>query len=888
MFAVEPRPTPPAEELRLNTVQFREWLKARGLTELLDLHLRDFPPTDPTATLLMMRDVKLAQFADRSRSIDERRAAVAEANRILEQLAADHPQDRRRLTWQYTLAYSLLYDEAESYATNILYFGGAPDDRNRLSALTARALETARSLTHFIAEEYARIDRLTAEEFEDVERRGYLEELDRLGPSADYLLLWILFYDALPRRDDDPIRAAELREIIDTLAVKPAFLQTPHDKSRIQVQASVLLGMTHRRVNDHAAAREHLDRAVNIADRLADQPEKARVRWASNLAMVETVRNDRDDGRLDAALAGAARLRDAASSQGDSFALRFSAALLERSVYRARTAAQEKAGRMAEAKAAREQAWMTLAKLVNEHPDRKETVYSLVYNQVPPDTDAASLDPFEQCAVITGLIAGAGRRPEESADLLARAIKIGEYWLAHPTDNSRLLAPEVLFELGVAQHRLGDRAAAARRLLQAASEYPRSPTAFSAATLAVQLAGELHDEQRGVRDIDRLYREAMETLLTHHGDTDAGRYWRFFYAQFLDESGEHATAGPEYAKVYEGHEHYLESGFFAVRAACAELQRLTAEAGDQPAVLALAADKVTTAYRSFAARVGHFVAEGAPNERTSAARRLLSDARVLTAEAMLLKSVGRAEQALEMVADMDKAFVDQPPLAARVWRVRLLALQALGRLSEAGRVLPQYVSADPAHAGATLQTLYLSLSADAEQARSVGGDPAARPSAELALLLAEQLTLWAEQHDPSAIGMDRQALRVQLAEAHLRAGNAGRAQQIFDETASVGPSGKGESSTALLTTFGQAEAAFQQSRYAEALPKYNRLATTLAADHPLRWKSLLRDLQCRTALGEPPAGILKVIEQQKFLFPDLGGVQTAAEFERLKRENERR
>ena len=55
-----------------------------------------------------------------------------------------------------------------------------------------------------------------------------------------------------------------------------------------------------------------------------------------------------------------------------------------------------------------------------------------------------------------------------------------------------------------------------------------------------------------------------------------------------------------------------------------------------------------------------------------------------------------------------------------------------------------------------------------------------------------------------------------------------------------------------------------------------------------RWRALLRDLQSRTALGHPPRDIIKVIEQQRFLYPELGGPVLKRRFQDLLRENERR
>ncbi len=76
--------------------------------------------------------------------------------------------------------------------------------------------------------------------------------------------------------------------------------------------------------------------------------------------------------------------------------------------------------------------------------------------------------------------------------------------------------------------------------------------------------------------------------------------------------------------------------------------------------------------------------------------------------------------------------------------------------------------------------------------------------------------------------------------------------------------------------------------FTAALPQFNRLATGLPPTDAIRWRALLRDLQCRTALDHPATGIVRVIRQQKRLDPDLGGPGIAPQFERLLRDNQRR
>ena len=72
--------TPPAEERRFDGPTFRAGLTRRGLNEILALHLAEYPPADRTESLMTMRALRMAESADSSRSVAERRVALAEAN----------------------------------------------------------------------------------------------------------------------------------------------------------------------------------------------------------------------------------------------------------------------------------------------------------------------------------------------------------------------------------------------------------------------------------------------------------------------------------------------------------------------------------------------------------------------------------------------------------------------------------------------------------------------------------------------------------------------------------------------------------------------------------------------------------------------------------------
>ncbi len=259
--------------------------------------------------------------------------------------------------------------EAEPHFTSILYRGGGETIRRRLRALTTRAIATLEDLSDDLAKEYARVDKLSVRIFEGLENHGHIERIDRLGPQAGYLLAWARFYDSLARDNNDSTRARRLHAIVEYLAGNPLILDTPHTTSRVQVPALLLAGMTNRRLNDYVAARSHFDQALRIADHLVEPALIEGVAWTLPLAHIERIRNDRDDGRFDNALRAVDSFRRVIKREhDDGFGLQIVAALLERSIHRARANTAERAGRTLETKRAREQAWRTLTRLADYMP----------------------------------------------------------------------------------------------------------------------------------------------------------------------------------------------------------------------------------------------------------------------------------------------------------------------------------------------------------------------------------------------------------------------------------------------------------------------------------------------------------------------------------------
>jgi hypothetical protein len=604
------------------------------------------------------------------------------------------------------------------------------------------------------------------------------------------------------------------------------------------------------------------------------------------------IRNDRDDGRFNDSLNGLARFRQQINLEsGGNFGLQIVAALLERSVHRARAGAAEQADRSSDAERYREDGWQPLAQLARRHPERRDEIYATLTAINGYDTALAKLDPFDQCALIAGLLFEADQSAGEADPYLARAVEVGEWFLDRVTGRARSMVPEVIYNVGVAQYRRGRMVEAAKRFLDVARDHVGWDNALEAAVHAVQLTADLYDDPalRDHPELQQLYRDTLDTLVLHYGDTEAARYWRFYYAQLLDELGEYDSAASQYALVDGGHEHYLEAGFARVRCLALEFQELAAASTPDRLALRKRGGDFFTLQREFLSQAGAELSRASDPERTRAVTRLMAWAKVLGAEIQVLGQVDRPRQTLEGLAEFEKSYPEERDLTGRVWRVRLLAHERLGQLEEAARAIPAYVAADPKNAGPTLQSLYNAMAGDVERARRSSDERTAQRKAEVALLLADQIMAWAHRHDPDASPQERRLRSVQLAQANLQAGKYGAARELFQQCLiPAAESALPDEPIDLHVIFGLAEAEYQLGEWESALPRFNALAVGLPATDPLRFKSLLRDLQCRTALNHPPRGILKVIEQQKYLFPDMGGPALAEEFQKLERENQRR
>ncbi len=921
LFADSASAAPPPESRRFSDHEFREGLRDRGLTELLEPFIAAYPPDNPTETALINYDLRMREFRDAERAEDARRTALRDAQRELETLIQRGVGDERRFGWMMELGRSLVYDVGEPISLRILYRGGTAADRSELLPAMQRAIDVLSDLGKAIEAEYARLDQLSVRDYERLERTGHIERVEGFGPQAEYVTAWARYYSALALEPRSPARAEHLKQVIEYLTQRSGLLDAPHETTHAQAQALLLAGLSRRLIGDLPNALSNVNQCLATLNRLTDEGARRSLRWAAILAGLERVRVLTDMGEFAKALVALQDFRTqfVTSSSADpaSLSLELTAALLDGSIRDTQAAAGRSAADRASSPAQHRTALAAVAAQSERH---RQEVYALLYPLArdaalakPGEVKLDGLPPLDQCALVAGLLGEAesklarqGQTGAPSAairDELRRVITIAQKLLSDPKLDDQLAA-DVSYHLAVAHHHLGQSVEAARRFLDTAKAYPKSDRAERAANLAVQLASQEYHREAPARaaaeardDLAKLYLDALNLLITRYPTSASAEYWKFFLAKELEASGRYADAARRFDEIAPSHEHYLEARFHLAQSRAFELsQSVEAPAGRPDAAqLKRRVDEATQLLQDFVGKARTLV-DAAPAEtepadlaaRRQAARKLLPVAEVLSAEVQTLPGVDRSAEALQALEGFEKRHGDSNAYTARVMRARLTAYQRLGRLNEAAGTIEKYVAADPNAAGSTLQRLYERTVGELDRAAAPASKPASG-GAESALLLARALAEWAARPDVTVDAENRYAFAVQLGEALLRAGRTEEARRQFEEClkadAKRSADGKPQDARAL---YGHAETAFRAGGFESALPGFHAAYEAAPENDPIWWQALLRELQCRTKLNDDPRNVIKVIRQKRTLYPELGGETMRRELDAVFDENQRR
>jgi tetratricopeptide (TPR) repeat protein len=613
------------------------------------------------------------------------------------------------------------------------------------------------------------------------------------------------------------------------------------------------------------------------------------------LGSVERIRALRDTGEFNAAQQGIADLRrQLAGEAATDFGRKLVVALLECSVEQARVAGMSRPNA-----ALADAAIQPLVRLAKEKPAYRDEVYAVLYGMLTNEPRPDQLHPFQQCALVAGQIAEATRlrmaaeqastemdreqRDQQAVDLLNSAVQIATSLVASRGRIAPDLHCESLYNLAVGQFHLGRRLDAATHFRAVAEECPRFHRALPAATYAVEIAAQLAQDASlaGRQEVQRLYVDALQTLIDRFADSAAASYWRFFYAQALADFGQLDRAADVYGEVDDAHPNAILARFRAVRCQVLSFKQALNDGDLEGPAIQIRVSAIRRAAEFLKALVAK-----ADSARPAAAmdlQRLLAESDVVIAELDVLPEVGQPDRALARLEGFERRYATYPDLLGRVLRVRIVAQEATGQLDAARQTVPAYIASAPEEAGRTLQALFDATWAGFNDAKLQEPTPESRRKARAALLFAEQLEQWAAARTNDVTAYDRYVLRVQRAEAALAAGDVAEALTLFEDCLAREPGLDEIAGPNPRTIMGMARALDALQRYEEALAWYNKAYRGAAPAAPLRFQALLGDLRCRYALGTPAATLRDIIAQHRVLQPAMGGPELKAAFQTLER-----
>ena len=888
-------PAEPEAE-RLPVDPFYQGLIDLQLNDLLEYHLKTYPPKDPLELATIRRRVKLAIWEDQTTAIEERTQALAQANSILADLIKNYPDDKRNLRWQTDLVQSLIYQQAEPYYSAILYRGGTPADRRKLRELMTRATDSLVRLDTFLEAEYARIDELSVGEYEQLDKSGYVLELEAAMPKAQYMLYWAKFYLALSMESANSQRNRLFKEVLETLQ-KASLLTQEHEITHVQAQALLLGGMCCRHLKDYTTSASYLYESAQVADSVADPIERNDLRWLVVLSSIERIRALRDAGKFDGAMDTLRMLRRRLEQNNAiNFGNKLILATLEGSITNARFNGSD-----TDREAMSDESAMPLIKLSREQPAYRDEIYAIIYTQAQYVKQPSALHPFQQCALIAGHITqadklqhgdGSGRTQDQSEnerqamELLSQACEIAEKLIRdNPNLESELLA-EATYNLGVAQFRRGQLLAAADAFIKVGKDYPRFSRSLSAATFAVEIAAELAENPtlRQREDVQNVLLSSLQTLVDNFSGSEAAEYWRFFLAQALEDTQDFDAAQTEYARIKEDHPHYLPAVFRVAKCRISSLAKLVQHNQEKHQTISTLAGDARRSTRQFMQSAEKELSARPESPDAPLLRRLMAESETMLAEMNLLKGVNLPERAIDLLNGFERRYPNQSDLMGRVLKARIVAFEATNQLEQARKTVPRYIASAPQEAGATLQALFDTTWAEIKeyrnrQKRDRNARKTADQKAQSALMLAEQIHAWAIKATNDIDPKSLEVVNVQLAEANLETGHLQQALTLFQKAQTDDSKryadGKAHNPRILL---GLATTLAKLKKHGEALPLFNQVFIELTPDQEEYFAALLGDLTCRVEMGSDKSGIINVIRQHRYLHPDLGGEELKQQF----------
>ena len=846
---------------------FRAGLRERGLTDWLDQYLADVPPVDNADATLRRREALLEQAARPGVSDVDRARRVRDAHELLTGLLVDHPHHPAHLRWQLESARDLL-ERIDPNGFNALLLYDLPGrDRARSARLAGSAIERLEALQKAIATEWSAIEAMDASTLDAVADGGSLQRLESLETRSAMLLAWARLYHALAAKMPADARRQAMADLLMHVTERTGWTESPDPARRCG--AEVIGAIAARYAGRFDDANRLARSIIDSYGQIRFSGDRDRLQWSGLLAVLEQIRIERDRGQIARALDIVKQARewaDRARAEDDVVAR--SLALVHRSVLAAQGAATTRpaAGGFLEPA----DALAPLAELAGRSTAHRDGLYATLAGTLSEAPVRPESSPFQLQLLLGAALADSRRQSNGTAvskeRMRQRVADVAQRFRSLPAGVESATRGELLWLIGRSQYALGAHLEAANALADLVEQWPehdRSPRAAEQAAAIAQAW--LKRDPSGSREATAAFVRAVRVLRKRLPDSPQARQLQFFLAVALERQNVFAEAAREYAAVAPDDPRALLARLGQVRCLRKQLRDATAAGTTDEATQTAQAQAVVDAARSAAEVVTR---QPAPDDQ----RRVAAEIVLLLAAGLNHPLIRQPGEALDVLADFEKRFGDEPALIGPVLRERVLAYRQLKRLTEARRVVARFLETDPDRAGAVMANLLEAMRTETQAAADRGDTAAVESVAAEAVELAGMLLAWSDDRPGGVSPRERLTIRIWQADG-LR--DAGRIEDALDRFTACQDDGAEiltrHAGLRFEVQLGRADCLLALDRPADALLLYAEVGQRTAEHAPAWWHAFVGNLRCHARLGHNATGIARAIRQQRHLAPDLGG-----------------
>jgi len=326
---------------------------------------------------------------------------------------------------------------------------------------------------------------------------------------------------------------------------------------------------------------------------------------------------------------------------------------------------------------------------------------------------------------------------------------------------------------------IGRKAEAADLFKSVAEEFPNYQYAGEAPRYVVKACGEAY-EREATDDNRQAYEDALKWFVAKYLKLDPEQ--QFFYAMILFRGKKFAEAADAFGLVQEGSEHGPDAKYWVPLCHLEQLREQVLGVRDKGVIVSRArtVSQELLAFADYAMQV-----KGLPEAKKNQLMDWAEIAYVNAADVCLYPEVELPSDALLILEKMEQKFDLDDDARGRVLKLRIDALQRLGKQDEALAVLDKFLKvAKPDEVGPVLRGLFKAIT-DEVRERVKRGDKdslelAAR-KVEQAKTLGERLTRWLEENAVADKAAQAESIRYDMAELYLAVGSYDAARQIYHE-----------------------------------------------------------------------------------------------------------